>query len=392
MTGHARSSKLLAVAAASLLPLLAHAAPIHNIILFVPDGLRAAIVDSKTAPTLARLREEGVSFSNSHSLFPTFTTANASAFATGHGLTEKVVLPRFKEIGKPFVLVYWTRDPDGTQHTQGDGDINGPTSMTAIRAADGALASIEQTLKALNLYDTTNIIVAADHGFSTIAKDSEQGARELPTGFLAVDLAAALEHDDPRFKLFDPDDDNRILDPRSAHTSKGDAVIGIDPKLPQVVVAANGGSDLIYLPAVGPKGPLAEGEKIPAGEKRRIRKLGDRIAQILFEKDYVSGLFVDEATVGRIAGALTLNDIGLLGSAKTPRPAIVVNFRSYLDPNCGASRCFVRRRSPIRLTPQAAACTAASAAPTPGTSWPRAGPISGPTSRTSCPRATRTSA
>ena len=63
------------------------AAP-HNLILFVPDGLRAGIVDSTTAPAMARLRDEGVNFVNSHSLFPTFTTANASAFATGHGLGD----------------------------------------------------------------------------------------------------------------------------------------------------------------------------------------------------------------------------------------------------------------------------------------------------------------
>ena len=35
-------------------------------------------------------------------------------------LATKVVLPLFKARGKPFVLVYWSRDPDGTQHNQGD--------------------------------------------------------------------------------------------------------------------------------------------------------------------------------------------------------------------------------------------------------------------------------
>src|SRR5512138_2201719 len=60
----------------------------HNLILFIPDGLRSQIVEEKTAPTFARLRDEGVNFQNSHSLFPTFTTANASAFATGHYLGD----------------------------------------------------------------------------------------------------------------------------------------------------------------------------------------------------------------------------------------------------------------------------------------------------------------
>ena len=79
---------LRAIPAVLLLPVLAHAGSPHNLILFIPDGLRSQIVDSATAPTLARLREEGVDFKNSHSLFPTFTTANASAFATGHRLGD----------------------------------------------------------------------------------------------------------------------------------------------------------------------------------------------------------------------------------------------------------------------------------------------------------------
>jgi len=44
------------------------------------------------------------------------------------------------------VLVYWSRDPDGTQHGQGDSlneltpGINGPTSRAAIRNADDNLS------------------------------------------------------------------------------------------------------------------------------------------------------------------------------------------------------------------------------------------------------------
>ena len=56
----------------------------HNVILFVPDGLRGRIVSPETAPAMAEVRDRGVNFKNSHSMFPTFTTANASAMATGH--------------------------------------------------------------------------------------------------------------------------------------------------------------------------------------------------------------------------------------------------------------------------------------------------------------------
>ena len=464
-------SAMLGAAAAPL------AAAPHNLILFVPDGLRSQIITAVTAPTMARLRSEGVDFTNSHSLYPTFTTTNASAFATGHGIgdtgdfsnalytgvaiqgtvtpflendavlrelnlrlggnylnepsilaeaaaraapndisvaligklgpvaifdplafkgtdtlilddstgqagkevsvpenwrkliedskirpvaapargdnanpgtfianyaqqqyflemTLKVVLPHFKAIGRPFVLVYWSRDPDGSQHAQGDGSINGPTSMTAIRAADGALAAIEQTLKALGLFETTNVIVTADHGFSTIAKDSEQGARTLPAGFLALDIAAALRAVDPQLKLFDPDDQNKVIGPGGSHPSRGNGVIGTDPKFPQVVVTAGGGSDLVYLPLLGAEGPLADGDKAPLREQRRVKRLGAQIAQALLERDYVSGMFVDDARLGRIPGALTMRDIGLAGRAKTLKPAIVVSFRSYLDKSC----------------------------------------------------------
>src|SRR4030088_1371116 len=87
--GIVRSCALACGSMACCAPALAHAveAP-HNLVLFVPDGLRSQIVDAASAPAMARLREEGVNFHNSHSLFPTFTTANASAFATGHGLGD----------------------------------------------------------------------------------------------------------------------------------------------------------------------------------------------------------------------------------------------------------------------------------------------------------------
>src|SRR4029077_3309553 len=56
----------------------------RNIVIFVFDGLRAGSVNSVDSPMVLWVREHGVNFVNSHSLFPTFTTANASAIATGH--------------------------------------------------------------------------------------------------------------------------------------------------------------------------------------------------------------------------------------------------------------------------------------------------------------------
>ena len=448
---------------------LAQNATPHNLILFVPDGLRGRIVTPQTAPTMAEVRDKGVHFKNSHSLFPTFTTANASAMATGHYLGDtgdfsntiytgypvtvangtvtpflesdpvildadehlggdylneetslkmarekgystaaigklgptfifdhtdrggsaglhsividdatggkngvplsdeikdalskaslplstpsrgengkagdaktpgtttanvqqqaymvdvatKIVLPMFKARNKPFVLVFWSRDPDGSQHNNGDSlnvvtpGINGPTSMAGIKNADDNLAKLRTALDDLGLTATTNIMISSDHGFSTISKESKTSPSAkagyadtpkdfLPMGFLALDLAKALD-----LPLFDPNDKNvRLTD--GTHPKAGNAILAQDPNKPEVIVATNGGSDLIYLPT-------------------KNKKLAGRVVKALLEQDYVSGIFVED-DLGKLAGTLPLSLLGLRGSAVTPHPAIVVNFRSW---------------------------------------------------------------
>ncbi len=56
----------------------------HNLILFIPDGLRLESVAPANAPTFARVRDQGVRFTNTHSVFPTLTMVNSSAMGTGH--------------------------------------------------------------------------------------------------------------------------------------------------------------------------------------------------------------------------------------------------------------------------------------------------------------------
>ena len=125
--------------------------------------------------------------------------------------------------------------------------------------------------------------------------------------------------------LIDPDDGYKAVAP-GAHTKHGNGLIGGDKANPKVVVAANGGSDLIYLPD-GDKG---------SGDK----DLAKRVIDTLLTQDYVSGIFVD-ARLGKFPGTLTLDDIALEGGAITPHPAIVISFRSF-DTVCGEPvRCAV---------------------------------------------------
>lgn len=205
-------------------------------------------------------------------------------------------------------MVFWSRDPDGTQHNQGDSHlrltpgINGPTSLAAVRNVDNNLAALLSSLKSLGLAETTDVIVTSDHGFSTISKASTTSpaakasyadvpAGLLPPGFLAPDLADALQ-----LPLFDPDRANVVV-ASGAHAASGNGLIGNDSANPSVVIAANGGSDLVYLP----------------GEDRMA--MAPKVVSALLAQDYVSGVFVDDS-LGPIPGTLPLSSINLSGSAR----------------------------------------------------------------------------
>ena len=73
----------------------------------------------------------------------------------------RAILPTFAESDEPFVLVYWSGDPDQTQHAQGDSlnrlvpGINGPTSKAAVQNADRNLKQILDYLDANPTFATT---------------------------------------------------------------------------------------------------------------------------------------------------------------------------------------------------------------------------------------------
>jgi len=272
-------------------------------------------------------------------------------------VTTRFVLPSLaRDPGTPFALVYWARDPDGTQHNHGDSlgtlypGINGATSRRAVRDADRSLGRLLAWLDAHPAVEArTDVVVTSDHGFATISRsvldraghrtrresarhdylgedgriDTVQGT--LPYGCLALDLAYDLQ-----LNLFDPDQHPpgsrlfkqvRIGSSGDAvalatweHPLKGNGLLGTGVLRPdggdaRLIVAANGGSDLVYVPD-------------------RDRETVARVVERLLTYDYVSGVFVDDA-YGQPAGTLPLSAINLVGSARLPRPAIVVAFRVF---------------------------------------------------------------
>jgi hypothetical protein len=336
----------------------------HNFIVLVPEAMASAAVDPITAPTLARLRAEGVYFINSHTGFPASelagapvdalavpgsytsvridesaagmsTTASDGEIARTHATSVRdsiwEVLPALKKAGKPFVLVYRLALPTQAQPddvAEGSAPAasteDPPAAMLGIFEADDALATLETVLKSLDLYETTNIVVAAEHGFSSVWKQSKTSvslqypgkSREretLPPGFLAIDIVDALQETEAGVVLFDPNERRKIVDYTSGeYPSRGDAIIAVDPTDPYATIEAHGGYDLIYLP-----------ERLSNAEARRRAGI---ILDALFEQDYVGGLFVDEARVGRIRGTLSVEHLGW--SAKGRKPVIVVSFAS----------------------------------------------------------------
>jgi arylsulfatase A-like enzyme len=466
-------ARFASVAALCVLTALPAQAQPRNVVIFIADGLRYDSVTPDTAPTMYRLKKEGVDFINSHAMYPTVTTANASAIATGHYLGDtgdygntlftdfpvpcrfgvtvtfleddcvlrdmkdhfgegymgqttllktvlaagynaailgkkgpaaiqnlssldakdsrvddplgvfvddatnhptnidatptkstvlhgglgadvfaatgeaqpaftstpnlvqqayllstatQVLIPGLKDSGKPFVLLFWSRDPDATQHAATDSEghlipgINGTNATQAIANADNDLKGLLAALEQYGLLANTDVFVTADHGFSTILKgiptaDGQATPSALPQGFLAFDIADWLGGQ----KVFDPDRSNTEVDRDSGdRPQQGNALIGASPDAPVAIVAANGGTDFIYTPG------------------------GRDTAKAIFAKlvgaPYVGALFVNDALLkdhpGDFAGALPMSAINLIGSSTVPQPSIVVGYRSFVIKGC----------------------------------------------------------
>ena len=295
-----------------------------------PDGLPICpdlVPELKRAGLEPTAPDRGLNTDPGNAIAPGVQVANVEQQDWFTRVAAEVVLPRFAAAGRPFVLVFWSRDPDGTQHNQGDSlntlspGINGATSRAAIRNADNDLGALRTALKRLGLEASTDIVVTADHGFATVSRASatSQAARAdypdvphgfLPPGFLALDLGRALG-----LPVHEPT--GLDLAPLN-HPKHASAVLGADPARPEVVIGANGGSDALWLPAASPEGRA---------------RLAGRIAAALSVQDYTAAIFAAD-DLGPVPGALPMSAIGLKGQARTPAPDLIVSFRSGAVPGC----------------------------------------------------------
>jgi len=269
-------------------------------------------------------------------------------------VTTDVVLPKFAAEKKPFVLLFWSRDPDASQHNQGDSlqnlapGINGETEDLALRNADHSLKQLLDWLDAHpDIKANTDVMITSDHGFATISrreisadgkttgepsaaltyemagKEKPEPMGTLPVGFLAVDLGIRMH-----LRVFDPAvratsgssayAEVQIGGEKSQHPVGGSALLGetvksVDGSDAQIIVEANGGTDLLY---------------VPSQSADVVRATVATMAQL----DYVGSIFVDDKyceSQGGCPGALPLSSVGVVGASKVPRPAILVAFKTF---------------------------------------------------------------
>lgn len=72
---------------------------------------------------------------------------------------------RAADAGRPALIVFWQHNPDLTQHMAGLGTM---LAMEALTLCDNNLMHIRASIDALGIGDRTDLMVVSDHGFATI--------------------------------------------------------------------------------------------------------------------------------------------------------------------------------------------------------------------------------
>lgn len=216
---------------------------------------------------------------------PDPTNQSGSPYSRANEYMMRVYLQQILPHNAPWISVIWMRNPDTTEHEYGPGTSN---YLAALRSNDKMLGKLQQTLRRLHLDQVTNIVIVSDHAHSHISgplalfplREIRDGqVREINARGYSVSgeirLADLLHH--AGFKAFDGlgcqynpitsgilKDGNRLFAKKIDRTGK---ICGkkntlyttpsyLVPKVLSnnaIIVAANGGSDYVYVPSHQPK-------------------------------------------------------------------------------------------------------------------------------------------
>lgn len=266
------------------------------------------------------------------------TDASGAKATPGNDYLMKAYLGYILPQKKPDLSVIWFRDPDTTEHAYGPGSGN---YHLALHAQDQRLGELRARLEALGLAASTNLIVATDHAHSSVsgppslfplravekgrvgapAADGYSASGDVRTaeliaranlgvqpfdgqGCLSSAMAGIRRDGTPVYPLLADADGSVCGTPASTYQTRS---YRVPPVLPAhaVVIAANGGSDYLYVPSRDPA---------------LIRKL----VTFLQTRSEYGAIFV-AARYGTIAGTVPMNQVKLEGAAAR-NPDIIVSF------------------------------------------------------------------
>jgi predicted AlkP superfamily pyrophosphatase or phosphodiesterase len=250
------------------------------------------------------------------------------------------VLPQVK----PVLSVVWLRNPDSTEHTFGPGST---PVLDALANQDALLGKLLDALVARGIAGDTDVIVASDHGHSTVAADPRlfpprqlrggaDGSGEVgdpsPEGYSVsgeVRTAELLSRagfahvydgvgciynpvlggilaNGARLFPTEQDGDGKICDKPGEKYSTRARRIPARLERDAIVVARNGGSDYIY---------------VPGHDSAEVAK----IVGALREHEQYGAVFV-RSVHGAIPGTLPMQRVHLDGRFGPGEPDLIVSF------------------------------------------------------------------
>ena len=238
---------------------------------------------------------------------------------------------------QPDLTIFWSKEPDATNHAYGPGTYN---SIDATKLNDEILGRVVDTLRQLGWEQTTNIIITQDHNHSTVSGDvAHYPLRAIAEGRVAapdpfgysvsgfVRTAALLTLDG--LKAYDgagcrhvPTLSGILFDGTPLHPTQNDAdgtVCGsaqaytspryVVPKpVPAggIVVAANAGSDYLF---------------VPDGDAKTVKA-----AVVSLQSRLQFGAIFVRDKYGDIPGTLRMSLINTDSPANGRGPDIIVSF------------------------------------------------------------------
>lgn len=291
---------------------------------------------SPTAAGAKSFLSDGVTFDPTAGTTSIFSSANMYMLNT----YLDYILPK----KDPDVSVVWFRDPDSTEHLYGPGSAAYKDSLASM---DTMLGQMITKLKALGIYDNTDIMVVSDHGHDTVSGDVSlfplrdiRGKAMVTTGTDPVDgysasgdvrlpqllsdngiaanaydgigcikdpVMSGILSDGAQVYPIRTDTDGTLCGKGPGYQFNSKSFV-VPSQLPEdaVVVAANGGSDYLYV-------------------VNKNANMVKAIVSFLQSREEFGAIFVDDR-YGDVEGTFKMSTVNLENAGRSPDIIVSYNY------------------------------------------------------------------